>query len=434
MLRSHNVFRSLSSGLFITAILVAQTTTPTTGGGTTTGGGGGTTGGTTTGGGDTGTGGTTTRPGTGLPTTTNPTQGTNPRSPFPDEMPRPIFINGKVMMEDGTPPPESVVIERVCGAVPKPEGYTDSKGRFSFELGRNNAIYADASTSGRGFENDGIGGSSGSNTPFGGTSGVTERSLMNCEIRASLAGYRSTTVMLAGRRMMDSPDIGTILLKRMANVEGFTYSATTSMAPKDSKKAYDKGLDLVKKKKPAEALKEFEKATSAYPKFAAAWFELGRMQELQKNTEEAKKSYEQSITADSKFVKPYLPLTVMAVQKGDWENVAALTAKTIKLNPYEYPQSFFYNAVANLNLKNLDEAEKSAIAANKLDDKNRIPRIRYVLGIIQAQKENYASAAEHIKSYIQASPNSSDIGTAKDQLSQIEKLVSGGKEANQPQP
>ena len=57
------------------------------------------------------------------------------------EMVRPIFISGKVMLEDGTPPQESVVIERVCNGNARPEGYTDSKGRFSFEVGRNQGMF-----------------------------------------------------------------------------------------------------------------------------------------------------------------------------------------------------------------------------------------------------------------------------------------------------
>ncbi len=414
--------QSISASLLAAFIAAAQgTTTPTTGGGGTTGGG------TTTTSPGVGTGGTTTTTGR-TPTTTTPST-TTPTSPFPQEMVRPVFLTGKVMMEDGTPPPESVMIERICGGTPKPEGYTDSKGRFSIELGRNNQVFADASSSGGSF--DSLSGRSSSSSPMGSSQGVSERSLMNCELRASLAGFRSSTVNLAGHRLLDSPEVGTILLRRMANVEGFTFSMTTAMAPKDAKKAFDKGLDLVKKKKPAEALKEFEKATAAYPKFAAAFFEQGRLQELQKDAEGAKKSYEQAVVSDPKFVKPYLPLTVMAAQTGDWSKVAELSAKTTKLNPYEYPQAFFYNAVANLNMKNLDEAEKSALAAKKLDEKNRIPRISYILGLIQAQKENYAGAVEHIKSYINLSPQAGDLDTARKQLTEIERLAGGVKEVAQ---
>ena len=49
---------------------------------------------------------------------------------------RPIFISGKVVLSDGTVPPEPVSLERVCNGAPRLEGYSDRKGLFSFELGR----------------------------------------------------------------------------------------------------------------------------------------------------------------------------------------------------------------------------------------------------------------------------------------------------------
>src|SRR5512134_821096 len=66
-----------------------------------------------------------------------PQQGEQQQQPTFQEMRRPVFLTGKVIMEDGTPPPDSVTIERMCNGLARPEGYTDSKGRFSIELGRN---------------------------------------------------------------------------------------------------------------------------------------------------------------------------------------------------------------------------------------------------------------------------------------------------------
>src|SRR5205807_8570173 len=86
----------------------------------------GTPGGATTGGGrGTPTGPTAPTPGnTGrLPTTTNPNQ-----TQFPDTVQRPLYISGKVVLDDGTPPPDPVVMQLVCSASPRSIGYTDSKG------------------------------------------------------------------------------------------------------------------------------------------------------------------------------------------------------------------------------------------------------------------------------------------------------------------
>src|SRR3954464_4985940 len=68
--------------------------------------------------------GSTTNPGRNPFPGTNPTQ-TNPNDQmnrFPEEQ-RPIFLSGKVMLDDGTPA-ESVVIERVCNGNPRAEAYT----------------------------------------------------------------------------------------------------------------------------------------------------------------------------------------------------------------------------------------------------------------------------------------------------------------------
>src|SRR5277367_2737381 len=57
-------------------------------------------------------------------------------SPFPSSTTRPIYISGKVMLNDGTPPSDFVLIERVCGGSAHPETHTDSKGHFSFTVGQ----------------------------------------------------------------------------------------------------------------------------------------------------------------------------------------------------------------------------------------------------------------------------------------------------------
>ncbi|MCW8138610.1 MAG: hypothetical protein KIT58_06875, partial [Planctomycetota bacterium] len=203
-------------------------------------------------------------------------------------MQRPIFLQGKVVLDDGTPAPPQTVIERVCNGRPIPEGYTDSKGRFSFQVGQNTNLVADASFGGADQDlamNRGMGGSQGMGGMGGGMGagglggrggGITERDLMGCELRASLPGYRSSSVELTGRRMFDNPDVGTLILKKLANVEGFTISATTLHAPKNAQKAFEKGMKEASKKKLDKAQKELETAVSLYPEYAVAWQALGQ--------------------------------------------------------------------------------------------------------------------------------------------------------------
>src|ERR1700736_1977347 len=75
----------------------------------------------------------------------NPATNPNNSASQPAMPPRPIFLSGKVVLQDGTPPPEPVKIERICNGSPRPQGYTDLKGRFSFQVDSGLGVEPDAS-------------------------------------------------------------------------------------------------------------------------------------------------------------------------------------------------------------------------------------------------------------------------------------------------
>jgi tetratricopeptide (TPR) repeat protein len=392
-------------------------TTPPGGGGTTSPGGGGTVG--------TGSSRTPTQP-----TPTFPSQQQNQTGvTSPMDIQRPMYLSGKVVVDDGLPPPDPVTMLLVCNGRERPQGYTDSKGRFSISLGTNNAILADASIGSADEAMSGIPGRSNRGTT-GPQIGVSERDLMGCELRANLPGYYSDSVNLSGRRMFDNPDVGSIILHRLANVQGFTYSLTTANAPKDARKAYEKGLSQLKKQKYAEAEVQLRKAVDAYPKYAVAWYQLGLACEAEKRPDEAMKAYQGALAADDKYVNPLLRLMAFEVNRQDWQSLLETSNTVIRLNPVNFPEAWFYNSVANLQTQRLDAAEKSAREVLKLDRDHRIPKINHVLGLILAQKQDYQGAAEYIRSYLTAAPNASDADFVRKQLSQIEQLAG----ARVPQP
>ena len=185
----------------------------------------------------------------------NPNTTGNQPNPNPDStFARPLFISGMLMMDDGSELPHNIAIERVCGGIPRIEGYADSRGFFSLQLGSRSAdALQDASTSGFDDFKD-VAGSSSS------PGGLTSQQLLNCELRARMPGYQSQSVDLSTRQSFDNPDVGTILLHRIAPTEGTTISATTLAAPKRAKKAFRKGLELEKKGKSVEAQTSFQQA------------------------------------------------------------------------------------------------------------------------------------------------------------------------------
>jgi tetratricopeptide (TPR) repeat protein len=339
------------------------------------------------------------------------------------EMQRPIFLSGRVVLQDGTPPPESVVIERVCNGIVRPEAHTDSRGRFSFQLGRDNSyMMADASIGGDpGFGN--LGGQSSGMGGYNSNSGISERDLWGCEIRASLAGYTSDVISLSGRRSLDNPELGTIVLRRFGNVEGTTVSMTSLRAPKDAQKAFSKGRDSMKKEKWADAQKQFEKAVAAYPQYAAAWFEMGMALEKSGNTVKAREAYAKALESDPKYVNPYIQLAYIAAREGQWQEASDTAVRALRLDPFNFPSMYFYHAVAQYNLQHLDDAEKSAREALKLDSQNRFPAINHVLGVILARKGDFQAAAGFMKTYLKLAPAAADAALVKRQLAEIEKFA-----------
>lgn len=333
-------------------------------------------------------------------------------------MPRPIYLSGSVRLADGTPPPDSVLIERVCNGLVRPEAYTDTKGNFSFIVGgQQGAVFADASVGNDPlFQDFGAGG-------IGEQRGVSPRDLTGCEIRGNLAGFQSNSIMLTFRSALDDPEIGIIRLRRLANVEGFTFSITTASAPKNARNAYEKGFANIKKQKWPDAEREFLKAVQSYPKYAVAWYELGRVYQQQKKFDDAGRAHTEAIKIDSKFISPYGQLAVLAVMQQKWDDVVLRTSEMFKLNPHVAPDIYFYSAVANYNLQHIDVAENHAREAATLDIQHKNPKINHLLGLILAQRQKYKDAAENLRIYLKFSPNAPDAAAVNQVLGDIEKAI-----------
>jgi tetratricopeptide (TPR) repeat protein len=357
-------------------------------------------------------------------------------------MQRMVMLSGKVLLDNGMPPPESVSIRRTCmgvsmGSGSRREAFTDSKGHFSFVIGgRMNTVMLDASDSAPATINGRP--SDMTDDPLtaspGGMSSPEslEQRLWSCELTAELPGFRSDRISLAGRHMLDNPDVGTIVLHRIGNVEGSMISITSLKVPKDAKKEYEKGRELAQKGKTADAQAHLEKAVTIYPQYAAAWSLLGDLREETKQNEQAYQAYSKALEADPKYLSPYMGLATMAARENKWQDVARFSDKVVELDGVDFPQAYFMSSVAHYNMGNVDVAEKNARKAQQLDTQHRLPRIELLLGEILYRKADYAGAAERFRSYLKLSPNASDAPKIQEQLAALEKATGSNAATNAP--
>jgi cytochrome c-type biogenesis protein CcmH/NrfG len=340
-------------------------------------------------------------------------------------------IRGRVALQNGAAPPEPIAIERVCNGAVRREGYTDFKGNFEFSLGQGSAD-RDATESGRDvFQNSGNRAATmGAGSEFGisnlpttsRNTDSTRPELFGCELRASLPGFKTSTVILRPEGSSFSLNVGVIVLTPMDGALGAVISMTTLAAPPDAREAYEKGEKAVDHKKFSEAEKELKKAVAGYADFAAAWSLLGEVHRQNANFAAAKDAYQHAIAADPKFINPYYGMAIVSVHEKNWNEVIKNTEEINKLNPSLYPLALMYNAAANYYVGNIDAAEKSLMAFESLDASHQQPDSELLLSNILLAKHDYTGAAKALESYLKLVPNAPNTAVIQKQIADLNQM------------
>ena len=253
--------------------------------------------------------------------------------------------------------------------------------------------------------------------PFGGV-GTTSGGLgrvnpLGCELRAVLAGYESDVVSLGRRQSMSHPDVGTLFLRRVENLQGTAISITSLEAPKQARKAYDKARKEVLNKEPDfdKAIEQLETAVDLYPEFAAAWHFLGELRLNNDEVKQGREAFEKALAADENFLKPYDPLMRIALGERRWEDAEQLSRTALKLNPI-YPEAQYCLAVSAYRQGKLDPAREAALALQASADAERFPESLQLLGMLFGKAGQFQQAAQYFTNYLHVRPDS----PAKDEI------------------
>lgn len=353
----------------------------------------------------------------GISSTTQSQSTPNP-SPNPERQ-MPIFLSGTVVMEGGAGPAADVAIQRVCSGAPRTIAFTNSKGHFNFQWGATSGIVQDASESGAGngmrTQDD-----MGANGIRMGGGGLPGQSTQGCELIANAPGFRPAFLDVSNHRGGDNPDLGTIVLHRIAGVEGTSVSITALNAPKNARKAWEKGTEFLHKSKAAEAEKEFERAVEVYPQYANAWFDLGRARFERQAEGPASDAFLKAIDADDKLIGPWLELGKLAVLHRNWPDAARYLDRALQLDPVDYPRLWYEDALADYHVRNFDRAERNVREALKVPLANRDPHADQLLGLLLLRKQDYAGADEALRAYVQLAPNAQDLDRVREQIEEID--------------
>jgi tetratricopeptide (TPR) repeat protein len=344
--------------------------------------------------------------------------------------PQMVFMSGNVVRDDGSPPPYGAVIELDCGGSVTREAIVGLNGRFSFELGGDNRfsqVFPDASQNLGSYTDDMDGGIRGGfDSGFPSSTARRYRRVIGCEIRAQLPGFRSTSVYIKEEPMSGSNELGTLVVYPRDRVLGSMVSLTNLLAPKEAKKSVEQGQKAVRKEKIAEAEAHFKSAVQVYPKYAEAWYSLGLIYEHTKRADQAAEAYRQAVLADGLYVRPYLRLASLAYERKDWSEAAAQAEKVITLDPVTMVESYYISALANLNVGNLEIADKRARQGQKIDFSQRFPQFHLILANVFILRQDSAGTVRELKSYLKSAPDATNAALVRSRLQALEEQMSAG--------
>ncbi len=320
------------------------------------------------------------------------------------------MLRGKVVMEDGSPPLKTVLIERYCGGnnVIR-EAITDRNGRFLMRRMMSDPAGLPISLS-----------------EYAGTS---ISSTAPCVLRASLAGYQSNTIDLNTLNAAFDPILPPLVLHRALRETTFNLDIAHRVS-KSARKAWERGLKAAQAKNWAQAEQQLRAAVAAQPKFPQAWHLLAIVCQNQKKVTEAREAYQRAIETDPELLSPYLLLVRLSIDVRDWETARNVSDALIRRDTrHRYPEAYVHNAMARYRLRDFDGAETSAREAVRLDKKHQTPRADYVLGVVLAAKRDYTGAAEHMRRYLELEPRAADAAAVRTRISKL-----GTPEGDEPAP
>jgi hypothetical protein len=242
-----------------------------------------------------------------------------------------------------------------------------------------------------------------------------------CFVQPFLTGFHSNAITVTQRNLRDEPEVGTITLVRDASARGTAMSATNKSAPEEAVKHWNQaGAELLQQTPNlSHARRELEKAVRSYPSFADAWYQLGRLQ-LLSSPRDARTCFQKAAAADPNFVLPYEQLAALAVGDEDWHSVLDNTARSLQLDPLGSMRTWYYSALANFQLGNVDEAETSALRALNMDPLHNIRNEEQLLAAILARKADFAGALAHLRNCLAYITEGPDASLLKEQIAQLE--------------
>ncbi len=302
-----------------------------------------------------------------------------------------VMLTGRLVMPDALPPSDMVPVELECPGKGTARALSDLRGEFRFPLSMAHGPAARHSQS------------------------------YGCNVVVRVPGFQIATKPLGNSDLSLGADVGILVLKPIQNAEGTLISYNSFSAPEAARKELLKSREDAQKGKLDSAVRRLEKAIGEYPAYATAWYELGRVQERRGERGRAEESYRKAAESDPKYLNPRIQLALLAATSQRWPDAEAQAAHVLKLAPQGLPGVYLVHAIACINQKKTDAAEKSAREGMAQDSAHQFPKLAHILGDTLERKGDAQGAVAAYRQYLEFAPQARDAAAVRERISRLSR-------------
>ena len=201
-----------------------------------------------------------------------------------------------------------------------------------------------------------------------------------------------------------------------------TVSQRELSIPQKAHDSMQKGLELMYKKSDySGSIKQFERATQAYPDYYEAYTQMGVAYLHMNNIADAEQSFRKSIDlSKGKYADSYFWLASMRSDQQNFAEAEPLARKSVEIDPTSW-QANSELSRALIGLNRPAEAEKSAQAALKLRPDNAL--LYLILANAHTQLQNSQALLDDLDNYLKLAPNGQFANQARQQQKELRQAL-----------
>jgi tetratricopeptide (TPR) repeat protein len=201
-----------------------------------------------------------------------------------------------------------------------------------------------------------------------------------------------------------------------------TVSKRELLIPHKAHDAMEKGLTLLYAKSDYPgSVKQFERATQEYPDYYEAYTEMGVAYVKLKDATNAERVLRKALDlSDQQYVDALVSLSSLYTDNQRFTEAEPLARKAVELDGNS-SQANFELARVLLGIGQADEAEKSVLAAIKLQPQN--PILFLLLANVHIALQNYPALVDDLDNYLKLAPAGQFADQARKQRDEIQQQL-----------